>query len=98
MSDFAFDPARLVLKANQPVRLRLVNDSDGGHDFSAPALFATSSFPAGASMPPGGSVDVGARQTAELAFVPHAAGKYPLECTHFLHSLFGMTGTVEVVP
>ncbi len=32
MSDFAFDPAHLVLKAGQPVRLRLVNDSGGGHD------------------------------------------------------------------
>jgi hypothetical protein len=25
------------------------------------------------------------------------AGSYPVECTHFLHGLFGMTGTIVVV-
>jgi hypothetical protein len=34
----------------------------------------------------------------EIALVPRAPGKYRLECTHFLHSLFGMHGLVEVTP
>ena len=98
LSNFAFDPAQLRLKKDVPVRLRLVNDSDGGHDFSAPGLFAASTLPPGVPAPPNGAIDVGANQTVEIALVPHTAGTYPLECTHFLHSAFGMTGSIEVVP
>ena len=36
------------------------------------------------------------KQTVELDLVPTASGKYPLECTEFLHSMFGMTGSIEV--
>jgi uncharacterized cupredoxin-like copper-binding protein len=34
----------------------------------------------------------------ELLLTPVVPGTYRLACTHFLHSLFGMTGTIEVVP
>jgi hypothetical protein len=34
----------------------------------------------------------------EIALVPGAPAEYPLECTHFLHSAFGMHGTAEVTP
>jgi hypothetical protein len=43
-------------------------------------------------------VEVGSHQTVEVAMVPRSPGKYPLTCTHFLHGLFGMEGTVEVTP
>src|SRR6202044_2103775 len=42
LSNFAFDPNYLRLKAGVPIRLQLVNESNGGHDFSAPAFFAAS--------------------------------------------------------
>jgi uncharacterized cupredoxin-like copper-binding protein len=64
--DFAFTSKRLHLHAGTMVTLHIVNDSNGGHNFSAPELFAASSFPA-AHHPP-----------------------------HFLHSLFGMTGSIVV--
>jgi plastocyanin len=95
---FAFDPEHLRLKAAVPLRLRLVNESNGGHDFSAPALFAASRFPPGSSPPLNGKVAVGSNQTVEIAVVPRTPGIYRVECTHFLHSLFGMHGTVEVMP
>ncbi len=98
MSNFAFDPDHLRFKAGVPVRLRLMNESGDGHDFSAPAFFAASSFPPGSSAPPNGEVAVGAHQTVELAVIPGTPGRYPLRCTHFLHSLFGMHGTIEVTP
>ena len=97
LTDFAFTPDHITLRAGVPIRLRLVNQSIGGHDFSAPAFFAASNYPAGASAPSGGSIEVGANQTVELALTPRAPGKYPVECTHFLHSLFGMTATIDVV-
>jgi plastocyanin len=98
LSSFAFDPEQIRLKAGVPVRLRLVNESDGGHNFSAPAFFAASSFLPGSSVPSRGAIEVGSHQTVEIAVVPGAPAVYPLECTHFLHSAFGMHGTVEVMP
>jgi plastocyanin len=98
LSNFAFEPAYLRLKAGVPVRLRLINDSNGGHDFSAPAFFAASSFPPGTAAPPNGEVAVGSHKTVDITIVPRVPGAYRLECTHFLHSLFGMHGTIEVIP
>ena len=42
LSNFAYDPENLRLRAGVPVTLRLVNESDGGHDFKAPGFFAAS--------------------------------------------------------
>src|SRR5271166_2272929 len=98
LSNFAFDPEHLRLKAGVPVRLRLVNESNGGHDFSAPAFFAASSFLPGSSAPPDGEVAVSSHRTVEIGVIPHAPGTYPLKCTHFLHSIFGMHGSIEVIP
>jgi uncharacterized cupredoxin-like copper-binding protein len=97
LSSFAFDPEEIRLKAGAPVRLRIVNDSDAGHNFSASAFFAASSILAGSSVPLSGSVEVEPHQTVEVALVPGTPATYPLECTHFLHSLFGMHGTIAVM-
>jgi len=96
MTDFAFAPARLSLRAGTPVRLHLVNGGSGAHDFSAPAFFATVAYPAGAGAPDDGKITLAKDETADLLFVPTAPGTYPLECTRFLHTLFGMTGEIDV--
>jgi plastocyanin len=98
LSNFAFDPEQVRLKAGVLVRLHFVNESDGGHDFSAPKFMAASSFPPGSSAPADGVVEVAPHQTVEIALIPNVPGTYPFECTHFLHSSFGMHGTVEVIP
>jgi uncharacterized cupredoxin-like copper-binding protein len=98
LSSFAFDPERIRLKAGEPVRLRLVSESGGGHNFSAPAFFAESSFLPGSSAPAGGEIEVGPHQKVEVSLVPRQPGTYPLTCTHSLHDLFGMTGSIDVVP
>jgi plastocyanin len=95
LSNFAFAPAQLQLRVGVPVRLHLVNDSSGGHSFSAPALFAASAYLSGAP-PQDGTVQIAAGGSVDITLVPRAAGTYKLECTHFLHSLFGMTGTIVV--
>jgi plastocyanin len=98
LSSFSFEPDTFRLMVNRPVLLRLVNDSSGGHNFSAPAFFAASNFPSSSSAPTSGKVEVGSHQTVDIHLVPHVQGTYPLECTHPLHALFGMTGTIEVMP
>lgn len=96
MSNFAFSPAQLRLKAGVPVRLRLVNESSGGHDFSAPGFFAASSIPSDSPAPANGAVAVGSHKTVEVVVVPRTPGTYRFECTHFLHGFFGMHGTITV--
>ncbi len=96
LSDFAFAPDHLRLQAGVPVHLRLVNENGRGHSFSAPALFAASRFPLGGA-PARGTVEVPGDATVDLTLIPGAPGRYRLTCTHFLHSLFGMGGTIEVV-
>ncbi len=95
LSNFAIVPDVLHLRAGVAVRLHLVNDSGGGHNWSAPELVAASAFPDGAA-PAGGKIELGPQQSADIVLVPRAPGSYRVECTHFLHSLFGMTGRVVV--
>ncbi len=95
LSSFAFRPDHLHFRVGTPVRLQLVNESSGGHDFSAPAFFAASAFPTG-SAPSGGVVEVAGGHTAEITLIPRVPGTFKVECTHFLHSLFGMTATIVV--
>jgi plastocyanin len=97
LSSFAYDPDPLRLRAGVPVRLRFVNESNGGHNFVAPAFFAASVFAPGVSPPPDGKVEVAKGSTVELTLTPRAPGTYPVRCSHFLHSFFGMTGTIVVV-
>jgi uncharacterized cupredoxin-like copper-binding protein len=96
LSNFAFAPDRLRLRTGVPVRLHIVNDSTGSHNFNAPVLFLlASAFPDGAP-PVSGKVEVGPSGTEDILFVPRAPGTFKLECTHFLHSIFGMTGSIVV--
>jgi plastocyanin len=97
LSSFAFDPDRLSVPVGVPLRLHLVNESSGGHNFSAPALFAASTFPSGAP-PQNGTIEVSAGSSVDVVLIPRVSGTYRFECTHFLHSLFGMTGRIVVTP
>ena len=89
MTDFAFSPERIVLTSGAPVRLRLVNLASGGHDFSAPRFFAASHVPMQ-------TIEVPGHRTVEVPLTPGSPGDYPVVCTHPLHELFGMSGSIEV--
>ncbi|HLG89984.1 MAG TPA: cupredoxin domain-containing protein [Alphaproteobacteria bacterium] len=96
LSDFEYSPAYLRFRIGTPVRIRLINEGSGQHDFSAPAFFNAASYPPGIRGPDDGDIAVKKGQTVEIELVPNAAGKYHLRCTEFLHALFGMTGEIEV--
>jgi plastocyanin len=97
LSNFKYEPEHLQLRVGVAVRLRFINESNGGHDFSAPGFFSASAYPAGLPPPPEGKIAVLAKGTVEITVVPQRPGTYPVRCTHFLHGFFGMTGEVEVV-
>lgn len=96
LSSFDFTPRELHLRAGQPVALVLRNTASGGHDFSAPEFFAAAQVqPGDAALVVDGEVEVPARSTRTVHLIP-AAGRYRLTCTHTLHALFGMKGTIVV--
>ena len=98
LENFAFRPSHIHLRAGVPVRLVLTNQSSGAHDFSAPEFFATASFVQPSAAPPEGRIEVKGQRIVQITLVPRVAGSYRLSCTHFLHSLFGMHGTIDVTP
>ena len=95
LSSFDYTPEVIRLRAGEPVTLRLVNTSGGGHNFSAPAFFAASRLLAGADTIREGKIEVRSRQAVTVRLVP-ARGDYRLRCTHTLHSALGMRGRIIV--
>ena len=97
MTSYQFAPAHIELQRGKTYRLHLVNASGKGHDFSAPALFASSTIaPADQAKIHDGAVEVDSGSSVDVALVPLTPGDYPVRCTHFLHATFGMRGDVIV--
>ena len=93
LSNFAFTPRTIRLRAGQPVTLHLVNTSRGGHNFAAPEFFAAASGVSGPVQR--GKVELGRGQSVDVRLTP-ARGHYRLRCTHTMHTAFGMSGEIEV--
>jgi plastocyanin len=89
LANFSFTPTTLRLKAGQPVTLHFVNRGSGGHNFAAPEFFA------GVASVRGGKVELAKGERRDVTLTPRA-GTYQVRCTHFLHSGFGMKGTIIV--
>lgn len=94
LTNFDFTPRTIRLHAGQPVVLRLVNASGGGHNFAAPAFFEASRVTDRGALRDG-RIEVPSRQTRSVGLVP-ARGTYRLRCTHTLHSPLGMRGRIVV--
>lgn len=93
VANYSFTPRPVHLVAGQPVTLTFVNQSGGGHDFTAKEFFAASTITAGQA--PAGKIALGAHETKSITLVPHA-GTYEAHCSHFLHASMGMTDEIVV--
>jgi plastocyanin len=89
LSNFKFAPEIIRLKAGQPVTLHFVNQGSGGHNFSAPKFFS------GVPGVKGGKIELGKGESRDVTVTPRA-GTYAVSCTHFLHTSFGMKGSIVV--
>lgn len=97
LASFSFTPSTLELRRGTPYRLHLVNTASGGHDFSAPQFFAASEIaPEDRPKIEKGRVKLEGGQSVDIRLVPLKAGSYRLHCSHFMHSTFGMKGTIIV--
>lgn len=97
MSNFKFAPAALTLHHGERYVLHLVNGAGGGHDFAAPKFFAAAALaPEDRARVQRGKIALDGHESADVRLIAPAVGSYPLRCTHFLHSSFGMTGKIVV--
>jgi plastocyanin len=97
MSNYAFTPATLYLKANQPYKLVFTSTVMKDHDFNAPELFAAGLIdPEDAGKVSKGSVEVDDGGTVAVHFMPTRPGTYNFNCDHFMHAMLGMKGSAVV--
>jgi plastocyanin len=97
LSNFSFAPNMLRLQRNISYAIHLVNSASGGHSFSAPGFFAAMTVtPEDRAKIVNGKIEIPAGQTVDITFTPMTAGTYPIVCSHFLHSTFGMRGEAVI--
>lgn len=97
LSSFKFTPEKLSLHKGERYRIRFANTSSGGHDFAAPEFFAASTIaPEDQGKVNRGKIGLRGDQSVEVTLTPNKAGTYKVRCTHFMHSSFGMTGSIVV--
>jgi len=97
LDNFSFAPSDLKLPAGQPVTFRLVNRGSGGHNFIAKDFFAAATMDAATRKKLGkkGVVELAKSEAINVTLTPKA-GSYKVKCGHFMHSTFGMKGTITV--
>lgn len=97
LKNFAFGPASIHLKQGTAYRLHFVNQSSGGHDFTAKDFFAAAVLdPATASAVSNGTVKLAGSQSADVDLVAPQVGHFEAHCSHLMHATLGMTGEVVV--
>jgi plastocyanin len=98
MTNYAFTPSTLTLKAGETYRIHFSNDSGKSHDFSAREFLQSSTVaPADKGrLEDGDEVELEGGQSVDVTITPNRAGTYPVSCTHFMHSMLGMTGKIVV--
>ena len=98
LTNYAFTPSTLDLKAGETYRIHFSNDSDKSHDFTAREFFQSSAVDPGdkAELEDGEEVELESGQSVDITLTPNRAGTYPATCTHFLHSMLGMNGKIVV--
>lgn len=96
LSNFAFTPATLRLHHGQAYVLRFINRGSGGHNFAAPEFFAAARIdPASVDALSKSRIELKKGEIRDVRLVP-AAGTYKVKCTHFMHTAFGMKGSISV--
>ncbi len=97
LDSYSFTPQSLHLKQGTPYLLHFVNKASKGHNYDAPEFFAALAVaPEDQAKVAEGKLDVDKGASVDIKAVPQKAGKYPVECSHFMHSTFGMTGEAVI--
>lgn len=97
LSNFEFAPETITLTHGRIYRLHLVNNASGGHNFVARDFFRHATVaPQDAAKLDDGTIELEGGESVDIRFVAPQAGEYDLHCSHFMHTVFGMTGDIVV--
>jgi uncharacterized cupredoxin-like copper-binding protein len=97
LTNYAFTPDILNLKAGTTYHLHFVNSGTKDHNFSAPDFFAGSQVaPEDQAKVAKGLVALESGQSTDITVTPDRQGTFAFECTHFMHKMMGMHGTITV--
>ena len=97
LTDYAFTPGTLELKAGAAYQLHFVNSGSKDHNFSAPEFFAAAQItPDDQPKVTNGLVALGRGQSVDITLTPSQAGTFAVECTRFMHKMMGMHGNIVV--
>lgn len=98
LANFKFTPPTITLDHGRSYVLRLVNDGDGGHSFTAPDFFSAATVePDDRVWLTEGEVEVPGRLIRQIRLTaPSAPARFNVKCTHAFHKMFGMSGEIIV--
>jgi hypothetical protein len=96
LTSFEVQPKIIKLKADAPVRLRFVNNSEQPHRFSAAAFFRNAQVKGrDRALVRGGSIRVAPLSDETIALVPRA-GRYKVSGDNVFRRVLGMSATIVV--
>jgi hypothetical protein len=96
LSSFEIQPPVIRLKADEPVRLRFVNNSAQSHVFVAGCFFHDAQLrPRDRELVRGGALRLAPFADATIALVPKA-GRYKVSGDNAFRRVLGMTATIVV--
>ena len=97
LCNYAFTPGTLNLKSGVTYQMHFINSGSKDHNFSAPDFFAASQVaPADQAKVEKGLVALGSGQSVDITVTPGQPGTFAVECTHFMHKMMGMHGSITV--
>jgi len=97
LSNYTINPAHLVLRHGVPYRLHFVDQSHGGHDFTAKDFFAQATLdPSTQAAVKDGAVRLSGGESADVDLIAPAPGRFDAHCSHFAHATLGMKGQIDV--
>lgn len=97
LSSFRFEPSDILLEHGVAYDLHFVNSSSGGHDFAGKEFFAQAQIrPEDRAKISNGRVEVDGGESVDVHLIAPSPGSYKIRCTHFMHSMLGMTGRIVV--
>jgi plastocyanin len=97
LTNYAFQPDALTLKPGVTYQMHFINGGSKDHNFSAPEFFAVAQVAAeDQAKIRKGAVAVSEGQSVDITVTPATPGTYPVICTHFMHKMMGMHGSILV--
>ena len=97
LTNYAFNPSALTLKSGVTYQIHFINGGSKDHNFSAPEFFAAAQVAAeDQAKIEKGLVALAGGHSVDIILTPGAPGAFAVECTHFMHKMMGMHGSILV--